>query len=227
MTTEMMQLETLLSNQSAQRVMASCMVRCVKMFGYNVDSSDQLDQGERSVVPDLDVIRHLQVVSTVSDVPSNYEESVKTTWGHGSTVLDYEYPAGKTPRLEMFNASTARLTDITGKVRCKKNMPGVMFRRDSLICHLNMLKGSWLSTATEDRPALGMGRLAPSMCTDEAIKGACYFYACLSAIFDGERGHWGINNDVAHKEFKQIFSQSVITIVQDFLSLSDVKPYKR
>ena len=93
-----------------------------------------------------------------------------------------------------------------------------MFRRDSLICHINMFKGSWTTTATKERPALGMGRLAPSMSTDEAIQGACYLCACLYPIVASEPGHWGVKQDEAHAEFRKMFSHSVITIVEDFLS---------
>ena len=79
-----------------------------------------------------------------------------------------------------------------------------------------MLKGSWPEKANEkqNRPALGMGRVAPSSDTDEAIKGACYMYGSLNSVMGEGDGHWLVGSGCQHEQFRNLFSIGVITIVQ-------------
>jgi hypothetical protein len=194
--------------------LAWCVARTAKNFGYQFSSSVDLEDGDE-VILDLDNVRHNQVYKTHTNEKFDYVERVSEKFGCGSTVVRYKYPEGKNPILTTdIGSNVARLTDEAGKFRCLKRLAAdgeFMYRRDSLICHLNMIKGCWTYTGSPDRPALDMGRLAPSK------DGGCDMYACLRPIVEEEQRHWAVTNGETWEYLHEFVRNPVITILKVFL----------
>ena len=187
--------------------------RTAKNFGYQFSSSADLEDGDE-VILGLDNLRHNQVYETRTNEKFDYVERVSEKFGCGSTVLRYQYPEGKNPILTTdLGSNAARLTDESGEFRCLKRLAAdgeFTCRRGSLICHLNMIKGSWTYTASPDRPALDMGRLAPSK------DGGCDMYACLRPIVEEEQRHWAVPSGETWESLDEFVRNSVITILKVF-----------